>query len=89
MLETNQRENIVKIPLIIPVYNAEDHVHQCFDTVHSQTIKDLEVICVDDGSTDHSKEVLKEYQKRIQGSAECRCWSSKKCRATGGKRPIY
>ena len=52
------------ISVIIPVYNAERYLSQCLDTVINQTLKDIEIICVDDGSTDKSLEILKTYQKR-------------------------
>lgn len=53
----------VKISVIIPVYNAEDNLGQCLNSVLFQTIKDLEIICVDDGSTDKSLAVLEAFQK--------------------------
>ena len=48
-----------KISVIIPVYNSELYLEQCLDSVISQTLKDIEIICVDDGSTDNSFEILK------------------------------
>jgi len=53
----------VKVSVIIPIYNAYDFLHPCMDSVIDQTFSDLEIICVDDGSTDHSLDILKEYQK--------------------------
>lgn len=47
--------------IIIPVYNIEQHLRQCLDSVVSQTLDDLEIICVDDGSTDTSLQILEEY----------------------------
>ena len=52
-----------KISVVIPVYNTEKYLRQCLDSVVNQTFKDIEIICVDDGSTDNSLEILKEYQK--------------------------
>lgn len=52
-----------KVSVIIPVYNTEKYLRQCIDSVVNQTFKDIEIICVDDGSTDNSLEILKEYQK--------------------------
>ena len=54
----------MQISVIIPVYNTEAHLNACLDGVLSQNIPNLEVICVDDGSTDRSLEVLHEYAAR-------------------------
>lgn len=56
-------ENI-KVSVIIPIYNAEDYLCQCMDAVLSQTLKEIEIICVNDGSTDHSGEILREYGEK-------------------------
>lgn len=54
----------VKISVIIPVYNAEKYISKCLDSIINQPLKDIEVICVNDGSTDNSKNILKEYQNK-------------------------
>ena len=54
----------VKISIIIPVYNVEKYLHECLDSIINQTFKDLEIICVDDGSTDKSSEILEEYEQK-------------------------
>ncbi len=48
-----------KVSVIIPVYNVEKYLRECLDSVVNQTLKDIEIICVDDGSTDSSLEILK------------------------------
>ena len=53
---------MVKVSVIIPVYNVEPYLKQCMDSVVGQTLKDIEIICVDDGSTDNSLDILREYQ---------------------------
>ena len=53
-----------KVSVVIPVYNAEKYLHQCLDSVLGQSLEDIEVICVDDGSTDRSREILREYSER-------------------------
>ena len=50
------------LSVIIPVYNTEKYLIKCLDSVINQTFKNLEVICVNDGSTDNSLEILKKYQ---------------------------
>lgn len=60
---------MAKVSVIIPVYNVEPYLKQCMDSVVGQTLKDIEIICVDDGSTDGSLDILKEYateDSRIQ-----------------------
>ena len=49
------------ISVIIPVYNVEDYLRQCIDSVLAQTFTDIEVILVDDGSTDSSGDICREY----------------------------
>lgn len=53
-----------KISVIIPVYNVEAYLQETLDCLYFQTFKDLEIICVDDGSTDSSLSLLQEYSKK-------------------------
>ena len=53
-----------KVSVIIPVYNAEKYLEQCLDSVISQTLKEIEIICVDDGSTDRSVDILRQYKMK-------------------------
>ena len=53
-----------KISILMPVYNDSEYLKQAIDSVIKQTIDDKELICVDDGSSDNSLEILKEYAKR-------------------------
>ena len=53
-----------KVSVIIPVYNVEKYLSQCLDSVVNQTLKDIEIICIDDGSTDNSLEILKTYAQK-------------------------
>lgn len=52
------------VSVIIPVFNVERYLKQCLDSVLNQTLKDIEVICVDDGSTDKSLRILNEYKQK-------------------------
>jgi len=54
---------MAKVSVVIPVYNVERYLQQCLDSVQNQTLKDIEVICVDDGSTDSSGTILDSYAK--------------------------
>ena len=56
-------ENI-KVSVIIPVYNAEKYLRECLDSVVKQTLQEIEVICVDDGSKDGSLDILREYARK-------------------------
>ena len=47
-----------KISVIMPVYNVEEYLNECLDSVTQQTLKDIEIICIDDGSTDNSLKIL-------------------------------
>ena len=49
---------MAKISVIIPVYNAQEYLKDCLDSVLNQTFKDFEVICVNDNSTDESLNIL-------------------------------
>lgn len=80
----------IKISVIMPIYNAYDYLRPAMDSVLDQSFRDFELICVDDGSTDKSLEVIKEYQKgdsRIRivtetnaGPAKARNFGLKKAR---------
>lgn len=56
----------MQLSIIIPVYNVERFLKQCLDSVLAQTVSDYEVICVNDGSTDSSPEILRDYEKKYQ-----------------------
>ena len=54
----------ISISIIIPVYNTEKYLKKCLDSVISQTFSDIEIICVNDGSTDNSPAILQEYAQK-------------------------
>lgn len=55
---------MITLSIIIPVYNAEHFLEECLQSVFKQTLTDLEVICVNDGSTDRSIEILEKWKKK-------------------------
>lgn len=59
-----------KVSVIIPVYNTEKFLRKCLDSVCNQTLSDIEIICINDCSTDNSLEILKEYPVKIIDLAE-------------------
>lgn len=65
-MERKTREQYLpgKISVIVPIYNVEKYVEQCIDSILEQTYKNLEIILIDDGSTDLSSSICDEYAKR-------------------------
>jgi glycosyltransferase involved in cell wall biosynthesis len=55
-----------KITFIIPVYNVERYLRECLDSVVNQTLKEIQIICINDGSTDNSPAILNEYVAQDQ-----------------------
>lgn len=53
-----------KVSVIIPVYNVEQYLEQCLDSIVNQTLKEIEIIIVDDGSTDGSGEIVDKYKEK-------------------------
>lgn len=54
---------MVKISVIIPVYNVEEYLEECLSSVVNQTFDDIEIICINDGSTDNSLDILEKFAK--------------------------
>lgn len=50
-----------KVSVIVPVYNVEAYLRKCLDSLINQTLKDIEIIIVNDGSKDKSQEIIDEY----------------------------
>lgn len=55
-----------KVSVIVPVYNTEKFLRKCIDSLLNQTLEEIEIVIVDDGSTDYSKQILEEYAQRYQ-----------------------
>lgn len=55
------------ISVIIPAYNVEKYIRRCLDSVVNQTYEDLEIVVVNDGSTDRTGEIIREYEERFPG----------------------
>ena len=53
-----------KVSVVLPIYNVEQYLRECLDTVVNQTLKDIEIICVNDGSTDNSLKIIKEFAEK-------------------------
>lgn len=55
---------MIKVSVIVPVYNAGLYLKQCLDSLINQTLKDIEIICINDNSTDNSVKIIKEYKEK-------------------------
>ena len=53
-----------KVSVLVPVYNVEEYLPKCLDSLIGQTLQEIEIICIDDGSTDRSGEILEEYAEK-------------------------
>ena len=56
----------MKVSVIVPVYNVYDYIERCLDTLANQTLKDIEIIVVNDGSPDNSEEIIKKMMKKYK-----------------------
>lgn len=54
------------VSVIVPVYNTEDYIQECLNSIINQSLSNIEIILVNDGSTDGSLEILEDYAKKIQ-----------------------
>lgn len=54
----------VKVSVVVPIYNVEKYLRQCLDSIANQTLQEIEVICVNDGSTDSSPDIIQEYVEK-------------------------
>ena len=55
---------MVKVSIMMPVYNLDKYIERSVNSILNQTLKDIELICVNDGSTDNSLEILRDLEKK-------------------------
>lgn len=55
---------MIKVSVIVPVYNVEEYIGKCIESLVNQTLEDIEIIAIDDDSTDKSAKIIKEYMKK-------------------------
>ena len=79
------------VSIIIPVYNAQEYLQQCLGNVVNQTLQDIEVILVNDASTDQSLSIMKECQRQYPDKVKikCRCWRSEESCDQAGRGRVY
>ena len=58
------QKNKIKISVIVPVFNAQNTISKCLDSLINQSLSDIEIICVNDGSSDNSLKILQEYKNK-------------------------
>lgn len=56
---------VIKVSIIVPFYNVEKHIEKCLDSLVNQTLREIEIILVNDGSQDNSEKIAKEFQQRF------------------------
>lgn len=54
----------IKVSVVVPVYNVQDYLEQCLDSLVNQTLSEIEIVCVNDGSTDSSPAILEKYSSK-------------------------
>jgi glycosyltransferase involved in cell wall biosynthesis len=55
----------MKFSIVVPVYNVEDYLEQCLESLQAQDFQDFEAVCINDGSTDNSRRILAEWEERF------------------------
>jgi glycosyltransferase involved in cell wall biosynthesis len=58
------KESVIKISVIVPVYNTSKYLEKCIESILNQSLKEIEVICINDGSIDNSLEILEKFSKQ-------------------------
>lgn len=64
LVKTKKRPGHLAVSVIMPMYNGEKYLRECLDSLLNQSLKEIEIICVDDGSTDSTSTILAEYQSK-------------------------
>ncbi len=59
-----QNSDIPKVSLLVPICNVERYLRECLDSAVAQTLKDIEIICINDGSTESSPDIIRVYMER-------------------------
>ena len=56
-------ENNIKVSILVPCYNSEKYIKKCINSILCQTLNDIEIICINDGSTDNTLKILQSFEK--------------------------
>lgn len=57
-------DNKIKVSVILPVYNSEKYISKTLESLINQTLKEIEIICVNDGSKDNTRKILQEFERK-------------------------
>ena len=57
----------IKVSIILPVYGTESYLRKCLDSLIEQTLKEVEILVVNDGSPDKSQDIINEYAEKYSG----------------------
>ena len=57
---------MIAVSIIVPAYNAEQYIGQCMDSLVAQTLREIEIITINDGSTDKTGEILEKYAENMR-----------------------
>ena len=57
---------MAKVSVIVPVFNTEQYLERCLDSLVNQTLEDIEIVIIDDGSTDKSPQILEQYKEKYR-----------------------
>ena len=66
MVNKYLKEDLMKVSVIVPVYNTEKYLEKCLDSLVNQTLKDIEIIVINDGSPDNSQKIIDKYKKEYK-----------------------
>ena len=54
---------MIKVSVLVPIYNVEKYLDKCLQSLCNQTLQEMEIICINDGSTDSSRQIIERYAK--------------------------
>lgn len=61
-----RKSKMIAVSIIVPAYNAEQYIGQCMDSLVAQTLREIEIITINDGSTDKTGEILEKYAENMR-----------------------
>jgi len=62
---SEKRADTVKVSVLVPCYNVSTFVRECLESIVGQTLKEIEIICINDGSTDNTLDIIQEFAAAV------------------------